>query len=49
MCVCFNKILTNILSLDMRSISFERQAISMGPGQKMGRELSGPTTEEPQL
>jgi hypothetical protein len=49
MSVSFNKIfLTNILSSDVCSISFEREAISMGPEQKMGRELSGPTAEQSQ-
>jgi hypothetical protein len=40
--------LTDILSSDVCSISFERQTIVMGPEQKVGRKLSGSATEQSQ-
>ena len=46
--ICSNKVLTNFLSSDVYSFSFERKANIMGPEQEMGRELSGPSTGQPQ-
>ena len=47
-CICSNKVLTNFLSSDVCSFSFERQANILGPEQEMGRELSGSSTGQPQ-